>query len=35
METYLIYFHEKAHANIFTKEFLKETHLKTMKIYES
>ncbi|WP_368366337.1 HNH endonuclease [Chryseobacterium sp. SSA4.19] len=27
--------HEKAHANIFTKEFLIETHLKTMKIYES
>ncbi|WP_374464163.1 HNH endonuclease [Chryseobacterium sp.] len=27
--------HEKAHANIYTKEFLTEIHLKTMKIYES
>lgn len=27
--------HEKAHANIYSKEFLTEIHLKTMKIYES
>lgn len=27
--------HEKAHANIYKKEFLTEIHLKTMKIYES
>lgn len=27
--------HEKAHANIYTKEFLTETHLKKMKIHES
>ncbi|ODS87277.1 MAG: hypothetical protein ABS44_11715 [Chryseobacterium sp. SCN 40-13] len=26
--------HEKAHANIYTKEFLKEVHLKQMQVYE-
>lgn len=27
--------HEKAHANIYTKEFLKEVHEKRMKVYEN